>query len=62
MGTKTRNALRDFQKKEGIKDTGHLDQDTMSKLGVEARTSGTSGASTGSSASPATTGGSGNKY
>ena len=56
MGPKTRSALRDFQKKEGIKDTGSLDQDTMSKLGVEARTSGTSGSSTGTSASPASTG------
>ena len=54
MGPKTRSALRDFQKKEGIKDTGRLDQDTMSKLGVESRTSGTSGSSTGTSASPAT--------
>jgi len=55
MGPKTRSALRDFQKKEGIKDTGRLDQETMSKLGVEgAKTSGGGSSSTGTSASPAT--------
>jgi len=53
MGPKTSSALRDFQKKEGMKDTGRLDRDTMSKLGVEARTSGT-GASDSGSASPST--------
>jgi His-Xaa-Ser repeat protein HxsA len=42
MGPKTRGALKDFQKKEGIKDTGRLDQETMTKLGVEAKTSSTS--------------------
>jgi peptidoglycan hydrolase-like protein with peptidoglycan-binding domain len=56
MGPKTRSALRDFQKKEGIKDTGQLDQDTMSKLGVETKTSSGGASSTGTSASPATTG------
>jgi len=54
MGPKTRSALRDFQKKEGIKDTGRLDQETMSKLGVEAKTSSGGTSSTGTSASPAT--------
>ncbi len=56
MGPKTRSALRDFQKKEGIKDTGQLDQDTMSKLGVETKTGSGGAAPTGTSASPATTG------
>jgi peptidoglycan hydrolase-like protein with peptidoglycan-binding domain len=53
MGPKTRSALRDFQKKEGIKDTGRLDPDTMSKLGVETKTSGSGPSATGTSASPA---------
>jgi peptidoglycan hydrolase-like protein with peptidoglycan-binding domain len=53
MGSKTRSALRDFQKKEGIKDTGRPDRETMSKLGVEAKTSSISEPSTGTSASPA---------
>ena len=52
MGPKTRSALKDFQKKEGIKDTGRLDQATMSKLGVETKSSGAD-AGTGS-ASPST--------
>jgi len=57
MGAKTRSALRDFQKKEGIKDTGRLDQETMSKLGVEgSKTSSGGPSSTGTSASPATSG------
>jgi peptidoglycan hydrolase-like protein with peptidoglycan-binding domain len=42
MGPKTRGALKDFQKKEGMKDTGRIDQETMTKLGVEAKTSATS--------------------
>lgn len=54
MGPKTKSALRDFQKKEGIQTTGRLDQDTMSKLGVEAKTSSTGAADT-PSASPSTT-------
>jgi pentapeptide MXKDX repeat protein len=53
MGPKTRSALRDFQKKEGIKDTGRPDRETMSKLGVEAKTSSISEPSPGTSASPA---------
>jgi len=60
MGPKTRSALRDFQKKEGIKDTGRLDQETMSKLGVEgSKTSSGGTPSTGTSASPATSGSAG---
>lgn len=34
MGPRTRAALREFQKKEGIQTTGRLDAETMSKLGV----------------------------
>jgi peptidoglycan hydrolase-like protein with peptidoglycan-binding domain len=52
MGPKTRSALKEFQKKEGMKDTGRLDQETMTKLGVDTKTSGTSQAP--GSASPAT--------
>jgi peptidoglycan hydrolase-like protein with peptidoglycan-binding domain len=52
MGPKTRGALKDFQKKEGMKDTGRIDQETMTKLGVEAKTSSTSPAP--GSASPST--------
>lgn len=39
MGPKTKAALRDYQKKEGLKETGRLDAETMAKLGVEAKTS-----------------------
>jgi peptidoglycan hydrolase-like protein with peptidoglycan-binding domain len=47
MGPKTRSALKDFQKKEGLSDSGRLDHETLARLGVE-----------GASASPATSGGS----
>src|SRR5262249_54072882 len=36
MGPKTHAALKDFQKKEGLKDSGRLDQETIVKLGIEA--------------------------
>jgi peptidoglycan hydrolase-like protein with peptidoglycan-binding domain len=56
MGPKTRAAVTDFQKKEGLKATGRLDADTSAKLGVT-QTSGVQqpapGASTGTSGSPA---------
>jgi peptidoglycan hydrolase-like protein with peptidoglycan-binding domain len=39
MGPKTQAALREYQKKEGLKETGRLDAETMAKLGVEAKTS-----------------------
>lgn len=52
MGPKTQAALRDFQKKEGLKASGRLDQETMAKLGVEMKT-GAAGASS-PAASPAT--------
>ena len=34
MGPKTQDALRHFQKQENLRETGRLDQETMSKLGV----------------------------
>jgi peptidoglycan hydrolase-like protein with peptidoglycan-binding domain len=34
LGPKTRAALREFQKKEGLKVTGRLDNATLAKLGV----------------------------
>src|SRR5436190_980372 len=53
MGPKTQAALRDFQSKEGLKGNGRLDAETMTKLGVEAKT-GAAGASSSPSASPRT--------
>jgi len=64
MGPKTQAALRDFQGKEGLKATGRLDRDTMSKLGVEAKAGaaadtsrGAPAASPGSGSTGATPGG-----
>lgn len=37
MGPKTQAALKDFQSKEGLKASGQLDAETMSKLGVQAK-------------------------
>jgi peptidoglycan hydrolase-like protein with peptidoglycan-binding domain len=34
MGPRTQQALRQYQREENLKETGRLDQDTMSKLGV----------------------------
>jgi endoglucanase len=51
MGPKTQQALREFQKKEGLKESGNLDTETMAKLGVQ-KTSGTDSSSP--SASPST--------
>jgi peptidoglycan hydrolase-like protein with peptidoglycan-binding domain len=34
MGAKTRAAVREFQRKEGLKATGTLDSTTMARLGV----------------------------
>lgn len=39
MGPKTQAALKDFQKKQGLSETGRLDAETMAKLGVEGKTS-----------------------
>jgi peptidoglycan hydrolase-like protein with peptidoglycan-binding domain len=55
MGPKTQAALRDFQSQEGLKASGRLDADTMSKLGVEAGAA-ASGSSTPSASPPATSG------
>ena len=57
MGPKTKQALRDFQKKEGLKESGQLDSETMAKLDI--KTSAAGGASP--SASPATGSGAGQK-
>ena len=56
MGPKTQAALKDFQKAQGIQDTGRLDAETMAKLGIEGR----SGAAnqTSPSASPSSAAGS----
>ena len=35
---KTQAALRDFQSQEGLNASGRLDAETMSKLGIEAKT------------------------
>lgn len=48
MGPRTEAAVRDFQKTEGLPETGRLDATTLSKLSV--------GADTGVSASPPTAG------
>ena len=54
MGPKTQQALRDFQKAQGMQATGHLDTKTMQSLGVEVSTTSGAGESTTSgSASPA---------
>lgn len=34
MGPKTKEALREYQKQEKLQETGRLDQETLSKLGV----------------------------
>jgi peptidoglycan hydrolase-like protein with peptidoglycan-binding domain len=52
MGAKTKAALREFQKAQGMKESGSLDNETMTKLGVEMKT-GSAGMSS-PAASPAT--------
>jgi peptidoglycan hydrolase-like protein with peptidoglycan-binding domain len=52
MGPKTRQALREYQQKEGLKATGRLDNETASKLGVQAGKAADSGAAGSPSASP----------
>lgn len=52
MGAKTKAALKDFQKAQGMKESGSLDNETMSKLGVEMKTS--SAPTSAPAASPAT--------
>jgi peptidoglycan hydrolase-like protein with peptidoglycan-binding domain len=49
MGPKTRAAVQDFQRKEGLEPSGQLDTKTMSRLGTS------ESSSTSPSASPATT-------
>jgi peptidoglycan hydrolase-like protein with peptidoglycan-binding domain len=36
LGATTRQALRDFQQRQGLQPTGRLDQQTLAALGVEA--------------------------
>jgi peptidoglycan hydrolase-like protein with peptidoglycan-binding domain len=48
MGPKTRQALREFQKKEGLKESGQLDAETMDKLGVQKTSRMDSGSGSGS--------------
>ena len=56
MGPQTRTALKDYQKAEGLKVTGRLDNETRAKLGLATRTSKMErGTATSPSASPATT-------
>jgi peptidoglycan hydrolase-like protein with peptidoglycan-binding domain len=52
MGPKTQAALKEFQDKEGIKASGRLDAETMSKLGVQAKAGASSDSSSSPSASP----------
>jgi peptidoglycan hydrolase-like protein with peptidoglycan-binding domain len=54
MGPKTKAALKDFQKAQGLKETGRLDRETRAKLGIEGKTSATESTSTSPAASPAT--------
>lgn len=49
-GPETQAAVKNFQKKEGLTETGKLDQQTMSKLGLDL-SSGGSSASSGSGSS-----------
>jgi peptidoglycan hydrolase-like protein with peptidoglycan-binding domain len=49
MGSQTRQALREFQSKNGLKQTGTLDAETKQKLNIEGSSSGRSpGSATGS--------------
>jgi peptidoglycan hydrolase-like protein with peptidoglycan-binding domain len=50
MGPKTQQALKDYQKAEGLKATGRLDTETAAKLGVQAKAD--SGATSSPAASP----------
>ena len=54
VGPKTKQALRDFQKKEGLKESGQLDTETIAKLDLKTSSMGASGstASSGASSSP----------
>jgi peptidoglycan hydrolase-like protein with peptidoglycan-binding domain len=55
IGPKTREAIREFQKRENLKETGRLDAETLAKLGVER----TGAAGTSPAASPRTAPGTG---
>jgi len=53
MGPKTQQALRDFQKAQGLQATGELDTRTMQSLGVEVSTTSSAESTASGSASPA---------
>jgi peptidoglycan hydrolase-like protein with peptidoglycan-binding domain len=42
MGSQTRQALREFQSKNGLKQTGNLDAETKQKLKIDGSSSGSS--------------------
>jgi peptidoglycan hydrolase-like protein with peptidoglycan-binding domain len=54
LGPKTKQALRDYQKAQGITITGELDPKTMDSLGVESARTSAVRRSTGGLASPVT--------
>jgi hypothetical protein len=56
MGSKTRQAISAFQKANGLKETGNLDTETATKLGVEKTAAGKSTERASSSSGPAGTG------
>jgi peptidoglycan hydrolase-like protein with peptidoglycan-binding domain len=51
LGPQTAMAVKQYQQKNGLKQTGRLDRDTLAKLGAGTAGSGSSAPSTGSSAS-----------
>lgn len=53
MGPKTRAALQDFQRKEGLNVTGHIDAATREKLGVGSATTARAGGRPGLEVKPA---------
>ena len=56
MGPKTAQALKKFQQSNGLKQTGHLDHQTASKLGISMSGSSEPSSSSSSSSSRSTTG------
>jgi His-Xaa-Ser repeat protein HxsA len=53
LGPKTRAAIQDFQKKEGLTVTGRIDTETLAKLGVGSATTAKSESRPGTEAKPA---------
>lgn len=52
MGPKTRAAVRDFQKKEGLRVTGRIDPATVGKLGIDSAKTAGSGTRSGAEVKP----------